>query len=188
MYLRKVLVRAAAHEAAPIRKLWVLYRSVSTLQKERARWRESTNCDLPTGELSGQQKKGPERWPLTHRYSALVVTGQIGCDLWSKISTGWVELLCLKNLMVSSMALVSPLLDARTVIWFSRITFLEDWPLRNVISPTRRAAKNAKAHMAFINFLWLSPNTVLEKASTLHSNKGNVMGNLESATDGFSLQ
>lgn len=129
--------RVAAHEAAPIRKLWVLYRSVSRLQNEGARLRESTNCDLRTGELSGQQNNEPERCPLTLRYSAIVVTGQMGCDLWSKISMGWVGLLCLKNLMVNLMALV-----------------LEDWPLRNVICPTRRAAKNAMAHMAFINFLW----------------------------------
>jgi len=156
MYFRKVLdfqrpkrlicesekPRAAAHEAAPIRKLWVLYRSVSRLQNERAQLRESTNCDLRTGELFGQQNKGLERCPLTLRYSTIVITGQIGCDLWSKISTGWVGLLCLKNLMVNLMALVSPLVDAKKEIWFSWITFLEDWRLRNVISPTRRAAKN----------------------------------------------
>ena len=145
---------AAAHEAAPIRKLWVLYRSVSRPQNVSAWFRAETNCNLRTGELSGQQNKGPEICPLTLKYSPIVVTGQIGWDLWSKISTGWVGLLCLKNLMVSLMALVSPLVDAKKEICLSWITFMEDWPLQKVISPTRRAAKNAMVHMADINFLW----------------------------------
>ena len=110
--------KAAAHKAAPIRKLWVLYQSVSRLQNERSRLRELTNCDLGTWELSGQQNKGPERCLLTLRYLAIVVTGPIGCDLWSKMSMVWVELLCLKNLRVNLMALLSPLVDARKEIWF----------------------------------------------------------------------
>ena len=86
---------AAAHEAAPMRKLCDLYRVLSRPQKAKDLFNSSTNCERVTGEPSEKQKSAPCLVPLTLRKSAIIVTGHIGSDLFSKTVAGWAASPCL---------------------------------------------------------------------------------------------
>ena len=67
---------AAAQVAAPIRKLWDLYKAGSSLQKRSALLSCSTKRCLLMGAPSGQHNKGPRAVPLVDMKSNIVLTGQ----------------------------------------------------------------------------------------------------------------
>lgn len=58
---------AAAHEAAPMRKLCVLYLSSSRLQYCNTSFRDLVKYDLGIGEPSAEQNSGPGAFPLTEK-------------------------------------------------------------------------------------------------------------------------
>ena len=72
---------AAAHEAAPILKLWDLYLETSRLQKLRAAVSADVKNEREIGEASGQQKSGPGKLPRRFKYASSNETGQTGCSL-----------------------------------------------------------------------------------------------------------
>ena len=72
---------AAAHEAAPILKLWDLYLETSRLQKLRAAVSADVKNEREIGEASGQQKRGPGKLSRRFKYASSNEAGQTGCSL-----------------------------------------------------------------------------------------------------------